>query len=316
MICGLLLSSPSYSQFGGLGGLLDDVVNELEDVLIDELGGQSDQADQADQADQPDQPDLRQCFESEAAEREATFYHGRYNFNDPEVIRQYEQDPNTQYRYGAELCEGACDSGDCVNGQGTYTFPDGDQYVGEWRDGEMHGQGTYVQQNRYDQHISSTYVGEWSNGSANGQGTVTYDDGSVFVGEYRAGLRNGQGTMTHPDGRVEAGTWEDGEIVYESPLAEFEATNSGDDLVTWLVLTETCADEFLLSGAVSGSLVEAFEGMISRGIAEERFTSSEVNEAVRQNNLLFAGGLSFEQYELCEALTVMEAGFFPPPDRF
>ena len=32
--------------------------------------------------------------------------------------------------------------GGCVNGQGTYTSASGDQYVGEWKDGTQHGQGT------------------------------------------------------------------------------------------------------------------------------------------------------------------------------
>jgi len=30
------------------------------------------------------------------------------------------------------------------NGQGTETFPDGDKYVGKWKNGEYHGQGTYT----------------------------------------------------------------------------------------------------------------------------------------------------------------------------
>ena len=38
--------------------------------------------------------------------------------------------------------ETGCTSGNCVNGQGTYTFSDGTQYVGEYRDGVGHGQGT------------------------------------------------------------------------------------------------------------------------------------------------------------------------------
>ena len=32
--------------------------------------------------------------------------------------------------------------GDCVNGQGTYTWPDGDKYVGQFKDDKRNGQGT------------------------------------------------------------------------------------------------------------------------------------------------------------------------------
>ena len=37
-----------------------------------------------------------------------------------------------------------CISGNCVNGQGTYTYANGDKYVGERKDNMMHGQGTYT----------------------------------------------------------------------------------------------------------------------------------------------------------------------------
>ena len=33
--------------------------------------------------------------------------------------------------------------GNCVNGQGTMEWSNGDKYVGEWKDGKMHSQGTY-----------------------------------------------------------------------------------------------------------------------------------------------------------------------------
>ena len=37
-----------------------------------------------------------------------------------------------------------CIEGDCNNGYGTYTFANGDKYVGEWKDGKQHGQGTFT----------------------------------------------------------------------------------------------------------------------------------------------------------------------------
>ena len=37
-----------------------------------------------------------------------------------------------------------CIEGDCNNGYGTYTWADGDKYVGEWKDGKQNGQGTYT----------------------------------------------------------------------------------------------------------------------------------------------------------------------------
>ena len=37
-----------------------------------------------------------------------------------------------------------CIEGNCVNGQGTYNYANGDQYIGEHKDGKYHGQGTYT----------------------------------------------------------------------------------------------------------------------------------------------------------------------------
>ena len=37
-----------------------------------------------------------------------------------------------------------CIKGDCDNGYGTYTWANGDKYVGEFKDGKAHGQGTWT----------------------------------------------------------------------------------------------------------------------------------------------------------------------------
>ena len=39
----------------------------------------------------------------------------------------------------------------------TFTWSDGDKYVGEYKDGKEHGQGTYTF------HDGRKYVGEWKN---------------------------------------------------------------------------------------------------------------------------------------------------------
>jgi len=68
---------------------------------------------------------------------------------------------------------------------GTYTFADGDKYVGEWRDDKRHGQGTYTFAS------GSKYVGEFRDSEKNGQGTYTFADGDKYVGEYRDGKSHG-----------------------------------------------------------------------------------------------------------------------------
>ena len=58
-------------------------------------------------------------------------------------------------------------------GRGKYTYPHGDKYEGELKNGEFHGQGTYTF------HDGRKYVGEWKNKEKwNGIG---YDKNGDFV---------------------------------------------------------------------------------------------------------------------------------------
>ena len=85
----------------------------------------------------------------------------------------------------------------------TISFSDGDQYVGEHKDGEAHGQGTTT----YPE-----YVGEVKDGKPHGHGTFTFTNGDKYVGEHKDGKRHGPGTMTFLDGKVLEGLWENGEF--------------------------------------------------------------------------------------------------------
>ncbi len=85
-----------------------------------------------------------------------------------------------------------CLRGDCQNGQGVYRHPDGSEYSGEFHNGKMHGQGTYVYAGRGEK-----YAGEWRNGVISGQGTYYYRSGNRYEGEWRNGRKHGQGTYLY-----------------------------------------------------------------------------------------------------------------------
>ena len=78
------------------------------------------------------------------------------------------------------------------NGQGTFTYNDGDEYVGEYKNGKRHGLGTYT----FD-----------------GQKTSTYNDGYKYVGAYKDDKRHGQWTYTWTDGTVKKDIWENGKFI-------------------------------------------------------------------------------------------------------
>ncbi|MDC0604601.1 trypsin-like peptidase domain-containing protein [Amylibacter sp.] len=89
---------------------------------------------------------------------------------------------------------------------GTYEWENGEKYVGEWQNNEMHGQGTYIFSS------GNKYVGEYKDGQRNGQGTFTWTDGEKYVGEYKDGQRSGQGIYIFADGRKEVGEFKNGKL--------------------------------------------------------------------------------------------------------
>ena len=64
---------------------------------------------------------------------------------------------------GEERKDGECIEGDCENGKGTKTFPDGTKYVGEFKNGLREGQGTYTYSD------GGNYTGEWKDNKRHGK---------------------------------------------------------------------------------------------------------------------------------------------------
>ena len=101
---------------------------------------------------------------------------------------------------------GGCIKGDCENGQGTFTLPDGSKYVGGWKDHKFDGQGTLTYSD------GSKHVGKWKDHRKHGQGTFTSSDGSKYVGGWKNGEWDGQGTITLPDGTKYVGGVKNSEL--------------------------------------------------------------------------------------------------------
>ena len=102
---------------------------------------------------------------------------------------------------GSSIVWAECVNGDCWNGTGTFFYPYGQTYVGEFVDGERTiGTSTFKSGHKYS--------GEWRDHYFHGKGTWTEPNGDEYVGEWRDGRRNGEGTQTYADGRVKVGVWE------------------------------------------------------------------------------------------------------------
>ena len=103
---------------------------------------------------------------------------------------------------------GASDLPDCPknvwhNCFGTYNFPSGNKYVGEFKDGELSGQGTFTWAD------GANYDGGWKDSKKTGQGTQVYSNGDKYGGEWKDGRRNGQGTLISAASTVKEGIWKD-----------------------------------------------------------------------------------------------------------
>jgi hypothetical protein len=103
---------------------------------------------------------------------------------------------------------------------GTYTFANGDKYVGEFKDNKQHGQGTFTWGSG-SEWAGRKYVGEYKDNKQHGQGTTTLSDGSKFVGEFKDNKFQGQGTYTHANGTIWEGVWQNNKFLYARSASKY-----------------------------------------------------------------------------------------------
>jgi len=85
------------------------------------------------------------------------------------------------------------------HGYGTFVWTNGDKYFGEWKNGKSDGNGTKVWKN------GRKYLGTFKNDKLHGKGTLFYPDGKKYTGEFINGKRHGEGTFTYTDGTAYIG---------------------------------------------------------------------------------------------------------------
>jgi hypothetical protein len=74
-----------------------------------------------------------------------------------------------------------CIAGNCQNGKGTFIYPSGAKYIGDFRNGKVEGMGVCYYTD------GSKYSGEWRDRFPEGRGTKTYGDGTKRTGMWRKG---------------------------------------------------------------------------------------------------------------------------------
>ena len=72
-----------------------------------------------------------------------------------------------------------CTNGDCQNGQGTLIIPSLGTYVGNFGNGTMHRQGTFIWEN------GNKYVGEFYSNKVTGNGILYNASGDILRQQYK-----------------------------------------------------------------------------------------------------------------------------------
>jgi len=105
-----------------------------------------------------------------------------------------------------------------MHGRGTYLWPDGAMYEGEYREHKKHGYGvqTWASGGRYEGDYvegqltghgkmswadGRRYEGDWLDGKCTGRGITTFANGSRYEGIYHEDKMHGYGVYTFADGR-------------------------------------------------------------------------------------------------------------------
>jgi len=114
-------------------------------------------------------------------------------------------DNQNKFKYVGEWKDGV------FHGQGTWTHKSGEEYVGEWKFGKRSGQGSEIFPDGFK------YVGEFKSDRRNGQGTSEYIrgkwKGEKYVGEWKSDKRHGQGTLILANGKKKSGVWQDDQLL-------------------------------------------------------------------------------------------------------
>ena len=110
-----------------------------------------------------------------------------------------------------------------IHGQGTYVWADGKKYIGGWLDQDRHGYGIFKVPGDFELrgefknnrvlHADikyaggNRYTGEYGTKGRHGQGILLVSDGQTYIGQFKNNLMHGQGIWTFADGRKYFGVW-------------------------------------------------------------------------------------------------------------
>lgn len=96
-----------------------------------------------------------------------------------------------------------CIEGKCWDGKGTYVYPSGAKYIGQFKNGKIHGKGVLYFSN------GDKYQGDWVDHYRTGRGTLLKAKGGEYTGDFKKNKFDGIGKFIYPTGDIYVGEWVD-----------------------------------------------------------------------------------------------------------
>lgn len=114
---------------------------------------------------------------------------------------------STAYSYYSNNLDTGCTAGDCQSQYGKFVWSNGDQFIGFWKNGNMH-MGTYFFAN------GDKYSGMFNSGNQfDGMGRFFFKDGAYYGGMWKNGQYHGKGYYHNKDLVSQIGEWASGSLV-------------------------------------------------------------------------------------------------------
>lgn len=101
-----------------------------------------------------------------------------------------------------------CVSGDCEDGKGVFVYPTRERYIGEFEEGDKHGEGV-----EYYADGKLKYKGNFRDNLRADYGVYYYRNGDQYAGWFQNNVPNGRGVYTFADGERLVGTFRNGQPV-------------------------------------------------------------------------------------------------------
>lgn len=102
---------------------------------------------------------------------------------------------------GLRGCPENAPAGEQHPSEGTFSYVNGDTYVGQWKAGKKHGQGTYTYAKD-----GTKLVGDWENGKMT-VGKWVFPNGTFYTGKFRYNKPFGEGVWVFPTGNQLTGEY-------------------------------------------------------------------------------------------------------------